>query len=419
MRIAWAFVFLAAFIPTIANAQCGPMDVVFVIDNSGSMDPVIEQVKTEVGKIADAVEKASGGDYQFGLVTMPSNDVNIALDMSAKNRAALDTAVQAMATSSSTGLGIAYDEALDAVLNHLGPRTGTFGSQTGTFAAAFRGNATKIIFVITDTGPQGFEDSLGVHGVHAIAMASQAAAADIRIAGIFVPDGGGTDPATDEPILQQVAGTTGGAFEETAPDASNLANVIVDIVNNCGAAGALIVSPTDVALSNGESVDVTVTNFRPGDLKTLVYNANGLPSDSTLTFGNVANPNVAGTNQQTLRITIGPDTMAGVYLVNVNAGHTGSEAVQSNFVVVNVDCTPPMILGIGQPRDVSQGDSISITPVGTLGQRYQWYRGHAGSTAFPIAGATTSTFRPDAAGEYWVRVTNACGSTDSRTATVR
>lgn len=407
-------------IPVIAHAQCGPMDVVFIIDNSGSMDPVINQVKTEVAKIADAVQAASGGDYQFGLVTMPANDVNIVLDMSAKNRAALDTAVQGMATSSSTGLGIAYDEALDAVLNHLAARSGSIGKQTGTFAATFRPNATRIIFVITDTGPQGFDDTMGTHDVHALQMANVAAASNIRIAGIFVPDGGGTDQTVDEPILQQVAGTTGGIFEETAPDASDLANVIVDVVNSCGVSAALTVAPTDVVVSNGESVDVTVTNFRPGDLKSLIYSSSGLPPDSSVTFTTVAKPDVAGTNQQTMHITIGPDTMAGVYIVNISAGHSGSDAVQSNYVLVNVDCTPPMILGTGQPvngifKSPNPG-TLTVAPVGSRGLRYQWYRGHTGSTAFPVAGATNATLQTNVAGEYWVRVTNACGSTDSGSA---
>ena len=97
----------------VASAQCGPMDVVFIIDNSGSMQPVIDEVKGQVAKIADAVQAASGGDYQFGLITMPANNVVVALDMTAKNRTALDAAVLTMATVGSTGAGIAYDEALD------------------------------------------------------------------------------------------------------------------------------------------------------------------------------------------------------------------------------------------------------------------------------------------------------------------
>jgi len=413
--LAAAFLILAT--AGVAHAQCGPMDVVFIIDNSGSMQPVIDQVKTQVGKIADAVTTASGGDYQFGLVTMPANDVNIALDMTAKNRADLDKAVQAMTTVSSAGLGIAYDEALDAVLNHLGPRKGSIGQQTGTFTANFRPNATKIIMIITDTNPQGFDSDYLTHPDHAYAMASEANSMGILIAGIFVPDGGGTNQTVDEPILQNVAAITGGAFEETASDASDLSNVIINVVDACGTGGALIVAPTELALGNGESADVSVTNFRPGDLSTLVMSSDGLPSDSTVTFANTK-PTITGTNLQTMHVTIGPDTPAGVYIVNVHAGHTGSGSRQSNFVLVNVDCTPPLILGRGQPGSASVGSTVAVNPIGSIGLHYQWYQGHSGSTAFPIAGATASSFKPTQPGEYWVRVSNACGSTNSATAVV-
>lgn len=424
MRIRqWRFLVVAAALAMLgasgaAQAQCGPMDVVFIIDNSASMLPVIDNVKTQVNKIADAVTTASGGDYQFGLVTMPSNDVVIALDMSPKNRAALQTAVNTMTNISSSGAGIAYDEALDAVLNHLGPRQGTIGKQTGTFTAKFRPAATKIIMIITDSNPQGFDSDYLNHPDHAYQMAAQANSENIRIAGIFVPDGGGTDQAVDEPILQQVAAITGGSFQETAPDASDLSNVIVDVVDACGAAGGLFVNPQEIALANGESANIKVTNFHPGDVKTLVYSSVGLPSDSSVTFTNVAKPEVANTNQQTMNISIGPDTPAGTYIVVVNANHANGRGQQSNYVLVNVDCTPPMILGTGQPGVTALGSSITVKPVGSLGLHYQWYAGHSGSRAFPIADATSATFKPTTAGEYWVEVSNACGATSSATAVV-
>ena len=415
---------------TAAWAQCGPMDVTFIIDNSGSMGAVIEEVKTQVGKIADAVQAASGNDYQFGLITMPANDVVVALDMAAQNRAALDTAVQSMSTASSSGLGIAYDEALDTVINHLGPRTGASGAQTGTFAGTWRASANKIIIIITDTGPQGFDSTLGTHGDHAKALAATALGQGIRITGIFVPDGGGTDASIDEPILQSVASISGGLFKESLADASDLASVIIDVINACGGANSggtgLIVDPTDVAIDNGQTVDVKVTNFRPGDLATVVYSSNGLPPDSTVTFTRVTKPEITNTDQQTMHITIGPDTPAGVYILNVTSGRSNT-VEEFNYVVVNVGCTPPVILGTpgNQPANTTAGSNgratLSVHPVGSLGFHYQWYQGHSGSTAFPIAGATSATLTTPVVTtptEFWVRVTNACGARDSATAVV-
>ena len=68
-----------------------------------------------------------------------------------------------------------------------------------------------------------------------------------------------------------------------------------------------------------------------------------------------------------------------------------------------------------------QKATLRVVPNGTIPYKYQWYQGHSGSTAFPIAGATSSSLLTPAITtptEFWVRVTNACGSRDSATATV-
>jgi hypothetical protein len=422
-------VFLAA--PAHAQ-QCGPMDVVFIIDNSGSMAGVISEVQAQVAKIADAVATASGGDYQFGLVAMPANNVAVYLDFSSNNRAQLDTAVKQMATSGSCGLGIAYDEALDTVLNHLAPHAGSNGSQTGTFAGQFRSQAAKIIIIITDTGPQGYDCDPGSHAQNAHAKAVLAAGQDIHITGIFVPDGGGTDPTVDIPTLQDVASTSGGLFKETLPDASDAADVIIDIVNACGGAGGtssitnLVVDPTEVLMTNNATADVNLTLYLPatGDQQT-TYTATGLPDDSSVQFL-PRTPDVDRTEARTMRINIGPDTLAGTYVVEIKASRDGI-ADQFNYVLVFVDCQPPFILGVNdlgtQSQSVASGTraTLRVSAGGNGPFHYQWYQGHSGSTAFPISGGTGSSLQTPpitAPTEFWVRVTNACGTRDSATATV-
>jgi hypothetical protein len=408
------------------------MDVVFIIDNSGSMAGVIREVQAQVGKIADAVAAASGGDYQFGLIAMPANNVSVYLDLSQNNRADLNTAVNRMATDPSCGLGIAYDEALDTVLHNLGPRTGSNGSQTGTFAGQFRSQAAKIIILITDTGPEGFDCDPGTHAAHAHDLAVVAAGMDVHITGIFVPDGGGTDPAVDIPTMQDVAATSGGLFKETKDDASDAADVIIDIVNACGGAAGgsgsknLVLDPTEILMTNNSSADVNVTLYLPatGDHQT-TYTATGLPDDSSVQFLS-RTPDVDLTEARTMRINIGPDTLAGTYVVQVKASRDDM-ADQFNYVLVFVDCQPPFILGVNdlgtQTQSVASGTraNLKVTPGGNGPFHYQWYQGHSGSTAFPITGANGSTLQTPAittASEFWVRVTNACGSRDSATATV-
>lgn len=429
-----AAVLCAAVLTAPARAQqCGPMDVVFVIDNSGSMTAVISEVQKQVGKIADAVAAASGGDYQFGLIAMPANDVDVFLDMAPQNRADLNTAVNKMTTVSSCGPGIAYDEAFDTILNHLGPRTGSSGSQSGSFTGQFRANAAKIIILITDTGPQGFDcGTTPAHVQKAHEMAVLAASQGVHITGIFVPDGGGTDPTTDIPTMQDVAATSGGLFKETKADASDAADVIIDIVNACGGAAGggsalnLVLDPTEVLLTNNSSADVNVTFYLPATgTQATTYTTFGLPDDSTVQFL-PRTPDVDGTEARLMRINIGPDTPPGTYVLTVKASRDDI-ADQFNYVLVFVDCQPPFILGVNdlgtQSQNIASGQraTLKVVPGGNGPFRYQWYQGHSGSTAFPISGATTSVLQTSPVttpSEFWVRVTNGCGSRDSATAVV-
>jgi len=426
-----AAVLLGVVLAAPAHAQsCGPMDVVFIIDETGSMTNVINQVQTQVGKIADAVEVASGGDFQFAVVGMPDNNVDVIENLSS-DRTAFNTATSKLAVSGGCG-GVPYDEAINAVVNALGPRTGSEGAQLNAFTGGFRSQAAKIIILITDTLPQAFtcQYVAGTHDVAAHNFAAQAAAADIHVTAVYVPTGN-TPEAEIIRIMKDVATTSSGLFKQAKPDASDLSDIIVDIVNQCGgAAGAgsqnLILDPNEVFAANLETVDVNSTLYLPAPAdKVTTYTATGLPDDSTVQFL-PRTPDVEGTEARTVRITIGPDTPAGTYVVTVKASRDDI-ADQFDYVLVFVDCQPPFILGVNdlgtQTQSVTSGSraNLKVVPGGNGPFKYQWYQGHSGSTAFPIAGATSNTLQtpPITTGtEFWVRVTNACGSRDSATATV-
>jgi Ig-like domain CHU_C associated/von Willebrand factor type A domain len=410
--------------------QCGPMDVVFIIDETGSMTNVINQVQTQVVKIADAVEVASGGDFQFALVGMPDNNIDVIENLSS-DRAAFNTATTKLVVAGGCG-GVPYDEAINAVVNTLGARTGSSGAQLNAFTGGFRSQAAKIVILITDTLPQAFtcQYVAGTHDVAAHNFAAQAAAADIHITAVYVPTGNVPESEIIR-IMQDVAATSSGLFKQTKPDASDLSDIIVDIVNQCGgAAGAgsqnLILDPTEIFASNLETVDVKSTLYLPAPAdKVTTYTASGLPEDSTVQFL-PRTPDVEGTEARTVRITIGPDTPAGTYVLTVKASRDDI-ADQFDYVLVFVDCQPPFILGVNdlgtQSQSVTSGTraNLKVVPGGNGPYKYQWFQGHSGSTAFPISGATQNTLQTPpitAASEFWVRVTNACGSRDSATATV-
>jgi hypothetical protein len=64
-RVLAIFVLVLAAAPSLfaQNASaCGAMDVVFVIDNTGSMAQVNDEIQDQVNAIADSVVTASGGD---------------------------------------------------------------------------------------------------------------------------------------------------------------------------------------------------------------------------------------------------------------------------------------------------------------------------------------------------------------------
>jgi hypothetical protein len=64
--------------------------------------------------------------------------------------------------------------------------------------------------------------------------------------------------------------------------------------------------------------------------------------------------------------------------------------------------------------------TLSISASGDAPLQYQWYAGAKGNTTNPVGGATqpSMSITPRVTTTYWARVTNACGTADSDTATI-
>lgn len=87
-----------------------------------------------------------------------------------------------------------------------------------------------------------------------------------------------------------------------------------------------------------------------------------------------------------------------------------------------VGCSPAFTT---QPAGVTITDgttaTLSATAMGQEPMAYQWYEGAAGDTSSPVAGANSNSFTTPPLSQttsFWLRVSNACGSADSETATV-
>jgi len=82
-------------------------------------------------------------------------------------------------------------------------------------------------------------------------------------------------------------------------------------------------------------------------------------------------------------------------------------------------CTAPAITGQPTSRTITSGQSTTLTVTATgTSLSYQWYQGTAPNTGSPAGTGPSLTVAPSATTSYWVRVSNACGTVNSSTATV-
>ena len=98
------------------------------------------------------------------------------------------------------------------------------------------------------------------------------------------------------------------------------------------------------------------------------------------------------------------------------------QAVYPGNICAPGGCTAPAITTQPQSRTINSGSSATLTvgASGTTPLSYQWYVGNSGNTNSPVSGATgpSLTVTPAVTTNYWVRVSNSCGSVNSNTATV-
>ena len=85
-------------------------------------------------------------------------------------------------------------------------------------------------------------------------------------------------------------------------------------------------------------------------------------------------------------------------------------------------CTPPTITQQPASVTITSGGSatLSVGAIGTTPFSYQWYVGTSGNTNSPVSGGTGSSIKvtTTSSTNYWVRVSNSCGTANSNTATV-
>lgn len=214
------------------TSSCGPMDVAFVIDVTGSMGGALDDLKGGSSRFLNQIETASGGSYRLGLITF-TDVVRVDEDLASGNKASIRTKLDAQSPAGGGELPEASDEGLHTAIKGLDAADRDPGQQIGDFGA-FRRGAVKIVVLVTDALPGGFDDSYvaGIDDENAHRRGVEARERGIRIASVYVPTGG-SDPA-EVAIMKDYATTSRGLYAATDPDGTGAADAISRAVSACG-----------------------------------------------------------------------------------------------------------------------------------------------------------------------------------------
>jgi hypothetical protein len=187
---------------------------------------------------------------------------------------------------------------------------------------------------------------------------------------------------------------------------------------------ALTASPFSITLGRGAAFTTTIGSMAFGNFSSDVTVApTGIPADFTVTPNTALFPR--GIGAADFRITVGNAARNGLTSVIFTGTATdGSLARTSVVITVDAPCSPPLLFPQPAPAPVVRGSqqTLAVEPGGSAPFTYQWYRGPTGSIVFPdqngrSAAYTTPPLMSDE--QFWVRVSNECGSRDSATMTVR
>jgi hypothetical protein len=152
--------------------------------------------------------------------------------------------------------------------------------------------------------------------------------------------------------------------------------------------------------------------------------ATGTPPLSYQWFSSFGGPflPIAGATESTYLTSPFLPMEGGVFRVRV-ANAYGSVDSEPAYLAV-VPFNPVMFVQQPASRSIAAGQSMALTVVvsDTPPTFYQWFTGRSGDTTNPIAGAASPQYTTPpltSTTEYWVRVSNACGPANSRTAVIR
>jgi hypothetical protein len=221
----------------------------------------------------------------------------------------------------------------------------------------------------------------------------------VEVSRLFVNSG---ETLTVTVKAQNIAGDTDG---NTSNSEQDFALVILNADVAC-TPGVITQQPLSQTIVPGASANLTVAVSGTGPFNYQWYRA---------TSPNFVNP--VGNGQ--INLNTGPLTTTQPFWVHITDTCAGG-FLYSNTATITVQCTAaPSITQQPTSRTTTPGQSTTLSVGATQAVSYQWYQGTSPSgTAISGATGATLTVAPSSTTNYWVRVTNGCGTADSVTATV-
>ena len=232
-----------------------PIDLVFILDITGSMGTVIANLKTSISSIAAEASIKSEDDYRLALITVNEtsisgvitndNTINVRLNES-NNLTNFQTILDAVVAGGGNGTPEPTDVALASLLNNTAVKS--------IFPGTFRSDAIKMVILITDAVPSGFDDLYeeGVDDVRAHELALLAQTNGIKIYPITT--GGGVSIPELITIMEDYATTSGGTDYVSASGIVDTA--VIDAIENVECP-PIVVS----LIGSGTDTDGTITTY--------------------------------------------------------------------------------------------------------------------------------------------------------------
>ena len=234
----------------IQNTCSNGLDIVFIIDSTGSQGGAINAIKNSISEtIVPAIVEKFGSEYRLGLISVKDNRsdslglFDILEPMSLSNEAGFYSAISAISATGGYNTPEPTDMALEAVLNNTA--TINFKGEVIPSLPAkigeFRENVEKIIIMITDTFPSGLIDDYNNDiWLNVKRLTESASDKGVKIFsyltssyedGIQPPIAPSTPP-NEVYIMNNYANVTGGKYY-FCPGGSNISqNVIDGIITN-------------------------------------------------------------------------------------------------------------------------------------------------------------------------------------------